>query len=395
MPEVATELQTYRFDQMAVQVKDKIHPDEADVDRYVGLEHIDPESLKIRRWGEPSDVESTKILFRAGDIIFGKRRAYQRKLAVADFDGICSAHAMVLRPKTDVVLKEFLPFFMQTDTFMERAVKISVGGLSPTINWKDLAKEEFALPPIEEQQSLALLYGSFSKSIEAIESATSAATTLRASAEDSLCLQGEEDCEHVSLGDCLSHVMDFRGRTPKKLGMEWGGNIPALSAMNVLMDRLDLSKDTKYGSRELYDRWMTQGKLVAGDILFTTEAPLGNICLLDQDGQFILSQRVIALRANADRIDPYFLNAVMRTSFFRRELDRRTTGTTAKGIRVASLVEIPIRVPPMSAQRRAVTAISETKCAIDRLDARHRLLRSMMRSHLNSIAVTPRGSDAV
>ena len=155
MPETLKDTQVFRFDQMAVQVKDKVDPSEADVDRYVGLEHIDPQSLKIRRWGETSDVESSKIIFKAGDIIFGKRRAYQRKLAVADFDGICSAHAMVLRPKTDVVLEEFLPFFMQSEIFMDRAVKISVGGLSPTINWGDLAKEEFALPPLEEQRRIA------------------------------------------------------------------------------------------------------------------------------------------------------------------------------------------------------------------------------------------------
>ena len=156
MPETLKQTQLFRFDQMAVQVKDKIdNPAEADVDRYVGLEHIDPESLKIRRWGETTDVESSKIIFKSGDIIFGKRRAYQRKLAVADFDGICSAHAMVLRPKTHVVLEEFLPFFMQSDIFMDRAVKISVGGLSPTINWSDIAKEEFALPPLEEQRRIA------------------------------------------------------------------------------------------------------------------------------------------------------------------------------------------------------------------------------------------------
>ena len=79
MSETFKQTQLFRFDQMAVQVKDKVEPEEADVDRYVGLEHIDPESLKIRRWGEPSDVESSKILFQSGDIIFGKRRAYQRK----------------------------------------------------------------------------------------------------------------------------------------------------------------------------------------------------------------------------------------------------------------------------------------------------------------------------
>lgn len=101
---------------------------------YVGLEHLDPDSLRIRRWGSPDDVEATKLCFKSGDIIFGRRRAYQRKLGVAEFDGTCSAHAMVLRAKPEVVLPEFLPFFMQSDLFMNRAVKISVGSLSPTIN---------------------------------------------------------------------------------------------------------------------------------------------------------------------------------------------------------------------------------------------------------------------
>ena len=144
-----------RFDQIAAQINDRVdNPAEAGVERYVGLEHLDPDSLRIRRWGEPTDVESTKLRFQPGDIIFGKRRVYQRKVAVADFEGICSAHAMVLRAKPGAVLPEFLPFLMQSDLFMERALSISVGSLSPTINWKALAAEEFLLPPIQEQARL-------------------------------------------------------------------------------------------------------------------------------------------------------------------------------------------------------------------------------------------------
>ena len=74
MLEMLKRTQVFRFDQMAAQVKDKIDPAEADVDRYVGLEHIDPESLNIRRWGETTEVKSSTILFRSGDIIFGKRQ---------------------------------------------------------------------------------------------------------------------------------------------------------------------------------------------------------------------------------------------------------------------------------------------------------------------------------
>lgn len=93
------------FGDVAFCVNDRIdNPTDADVERYVGLEHLDSDSLVIRRWGAPSDVTATKLRFRKGDIIFGRRRVYQRKLAVADFDGICSAHSLVLRAKSRVVL---------------------------------------------------------------------------------------------------------------------------------------------------------------------------------------------------------------------------------------------------------------------------------------------------
>lgn len=165
-----------RFDQIAMQINDRVdNPAESGVDRYVGLEHLDPDSLRIRRWGEPSDVESTKLRFQPGDIIFGKRRVYQRKISVADFEGICSAHAMVLRAKPGAVLPEFLPFFMQSDLFMERALSISVGSLSPTINWKAIAAEEFLLPPIQEQARQVDTLMAFDDAIFAAESSRKAA----------------------------------------------------------------------------------------------------------------------------------------------------------------------------------------------------------------------------
>jgi type I restriction enzyme S subunit len=173
----AASVTTFRFDQMATLINDRVdNPAESGVERYVGLEHLDADSLRIRRWGGITEVESTKLRFQPGDIIFGKRRVYQRKLAVAEFEGICSAHAMVLRAKANVALPEFLPFFMQSDHFMERALEISVGSLSPTINWTTLAAQEFVLPPIEEQRRLA----------ETLRATESASETLRALAERSV-----------------------------------------------------------------------------------------------------------------------------------------------------------------------------------------------------------------
>ncbi len=143
------------FGEFAESIGERAEPKDAQEEIYVGLEHLDPQCLHIRRWGKGSDVIGGKLRFRKGDIIFGKRRAYQRKLAVAEFSGICSAHALVMRAKPDMILPEFLPFLMMSDRFMNRAVEISVGSLSPTINWTTLKQQTFDLPPLDQQRRIA------------------------------------------------------------------------------------------------------------------------------------------------------------------------------------------------------------------------------------------------
>src|SRR5574344_1106548 len=144
----------YRFDQIAINSTAKKTPTESDKEHYIGLEHIDSECFGITRWGSDVAPIGEKLIMKKGDVLFGKRRAYQRKLAIAPFDGIFSAHGMVLRPNEEVIDKNYFPFFMSSDVFMERAVQISVGGLSPTINWKDLREQEFSLPPLSELKVL-------------------------------------------------------------------------------------------------------------------------------------------------------------------------------------------------------------------------------------------------
>ena len=111
----------------------------------------------------------TKLKIYEGDIIFGKRRAYLRKIAVSHFDGIASAHSMILRANVKNIEKEFLPYFMQSDIFMNRAVQISEGSLSPTIKSKTLAQQEFKLPKKEKQNDLILLFKQFDASMEQLE----------------------------------------------------------------------------------------------------------------------------------------------------------------------------------------------------------------------------------
>lgn len=145
----------YRFEQIVFNSTKKKKPTEEDKYTYLGLEHLDPGSLHVTRFGSDVAPIGEKLIMTEGDVLFGKRRAYQKKVAIAPFDGIFSAHGMVLRPNEEVIDKSFFPLFISSDYFLDAAIKISVGSLSPTINWRDLKKLEFELPEMEEQRDLA------------------------------------------------------------------------------------------------------------------------------------------------------------------------------------------------------------------------------------------------
>lgn len=156
----------FRFDEIAINSTEKKKPVEEDKKHYLGLEHLDPGQLKISRYGSEVAPIGEKLIMKKGDVLFGKRRAYQKKVAIAPFDGIFSAHGMVLRPNEEVISKELFPFFISSDYFLDDAIRISVGSLSPTINWRDLRKLEFSLPDKAEQDKLAELLWGIEENIE-------------------------------------------------------------------------------------------------------------------------------------------------------------------------------------------------------------------------------------
>ena len=147
----------YKFTEIAINSTEKKKPTEADKDTYIGLEHLDSGTLTVSRWGADVAPIGEKLLMKKGDVLFGKRRAYQKKVGIAPFDGIFSAHGMVLRPRENVITKEYFPLFISSDYFLNEAIRISVGSLSPTVNWKDLKELEFYIPTIEEQRRITPL----------------------------------------------------------------------------------------------------------------------------------------------------------------------------------------------------------------------------------------------
>lgn len=147
------------FGDVVRQVKDRVDPEQSGLERYVAGEHMETDDLRLRRWGDIGDGylgPAFHMRFKPGHVLYGSRRTYLRKVAVADFEGITANTTYVLEPKNpNVLLPELLPFIMQTEAFNQHSVRESKGSVNPYVNFSDLAWYEFALPPIEEQRHLA------------------------------------------------------------------------------------------------------------------------------------------------------------------------------------------------------------------------------------------------
>ena len=166
--------------------------------------------------------------------------------------------------------------------------------------------------------------------------------------------------EFERLGN-LAKFIDYRGRTPVKTA----SGVPLITAKNVRLGFLS-REPQEFVSKKEYDDWMTRGFPRIGDILYTTEAPLGNVAIVDIGEPFALAQRVICIQFHEPKISSY-LKIALLSEQVRRQIEAEATGMTATGIKASRLKEIPIPIPPLAEQRRIVAKVDELMTLCDRM----------------------------
>lgn len=156
----------------------------------------------------------------------------------------------------------------------------------------------------------------------------------------------------VPLGDVLELVIDHRGKTPKKMGFEdfHDSGYPVLSAKHVKTSGLAHLDTIRYANQEMYDKWM-KVPVEKGDVVLTSEAPMGETFYIDGSVQYLLGQRVFGLRPKEKIIEPLYLQAWLSSGLGQSKLQARATGSTVQGIKQSELLKIDIELPPLSVQR--------------------------------------------
>ena len=340
------------FGAFAQSINERVEPSQAGDEIYVGLEHLDPQDLHIRRWGKGSDVIGTKLRFRKSDLIFGRRRAYQRKLAVAEFDGICSAHAMVVRAKPDMMLPEFLPFLMMSDRFMNRAVEISVGSLSPTINWTTLKLEEFAIPPLDQQRRIAEILWAVDEVRCMWDRHERSLTTLHKSRLQEVFGRSEDQWPRKALEDIARVERGKFSHRPRNLPEFYGGSHPFVQTGDVQNANRLLTK-FEYSLTDLGTIYSKS--FPAGTIFVSIAAVIGATAI--SDCEVFVTDSVVGIVTTTE-MDVDYVELFLRSQRHFLE-SQAATQTAQKNINLQVLRPLQLSCPPRTVQKELAQQILE------------------------------------
>lgn len=369
------------FSEIAQSISERVDPTTTDLETYVGLEHIDAESIRIKRFGNREDVTGTKLRCYPGDVIFGRRRAYQRKAAICEFDGFCSAHSLVLRAIPEVIDPKLFPFFLHSDQFMHRAVDISVGGLSPTINWTKLKKEEFLLPPKDEQAKLAeLLYGAN----EVVENQNTVHSKMKTvlEAERWQLNQGELT---KYLGEELTTLI-AKGSSPKWQGFKYADSgVLFVTSENVRDDEIDL-KEGKYLPLEFHEK-QKRSKLKKGDVLINlVGASIGRLAVFDVDVENAnVNQAVGVFRCKPELVSPEYIVQYLLERENNDRLVNNQSESARPNLSLFNLREFDFFLPGLEEQQRRLKKIVVVKEATEASRSQLAVSRSLLKSLINQI----------
>jgi type I restriction enzyme S subunit len=396
---VPTGWEKVRFGEIAKNVTDRIdNPKESDLKDYIGLEHLDTDEIRIKRYGSPDEVEATKLICKKGDIIFGKRRAYLRKLSITSRDAVVSAHSMVLRAKEEKVLPNFLPWFMQSTQFWKTAFAISEGSLSPTIKWKTLANQEFWLPSREEQGKISILLWSIQENIDKTEKLIEATEKLKRGLLEELLTKGigHKKFKKSELGEipeeweCKTLFEAARNREEAVQTGPFGAQlhsydyvetgVPLILIRNIENNEI-VSENTPFITEEKA-RQLGRYRILPGDIVFSRVADVGRAAVAENEHSgWMISGQLLRVRLDNPSIRNDFVKFVIKTSRFKEILTAKTVGSTRDSINTTILGEMPIVIPSLQEQDKICKILNDVDSIII-LHRRHLLVMNLLRKKL-------------
>lgn len=371
---------TVRLGDVVSEISTRIdNPSEAEVDRFVGLEHFDSGELKIRRWGATGDLISAMKLFRRGDTLFARRNAYLRRASMADFDGVCSGDAIVLRPKESAIVQGLLPAVLNTDAFWEYALSHAAGSMSKRVNIRSLLSYEFALPPIEEQKRIAEVLWTADGAVEKWSKCRADLQSLVGSIlHEFVEPSSARRWPQKALGEIATVERGKFSYRPRNLPRFYGGPYPFAQTGDV---------SRANGFIRTFEYTLTEeGKKFSksfppGTVLITIAAVIGATAITETETW--ATDSVVGIVPGGG-VDVFFLEYYLRTQ--RHFLESvAATQTAQKNINLQVLRPLQVPVPPLEHQRSIAQKLGHIQKQVEATDDQMSQCRSLMRAVTNEM----------
>ena len=385
-------MEKYYFGDIVREVKVNIDRKNNPYKYYIAGNHMDTDELRLLRRGkfEGSDVgPAFHRLFKMGQVLYGSRRTYLRKVAVADFEGITANTTFVLETKDESILTQrLLPFIMQSECFTEHSIKRSKGSTNPYVLFSDLCDFEVDLPPIDKQYELADVLWS-------IEDTRAAYQELAAATEELVKSRFIEMFGNNSYPKVkASEVCDFitKGTTPPSkeiLAKESTETVPYLKVYNLsITGDLLFQQEPQYVSRKVHDGKLSRSKVYPNDVLMNIVGPpLGKFALVsDEYPEWNINQAIAIFRAKEQILPKYLLAALMQEKVMKPFIDQ-AVGVRQLNISLEQCRNLECVLPPIEEQQRFVNFVEQadkSKLAIQETLEKHAAMKAaIMRTYFH------------
>jgi restriction endonuclease S subunit len=367
-----------RFDEFAERVNETIMPAESGFNRFIGPEHIDRLDLTIRRWDEDRNLTGKKLIVRKGDIIIAKRRWYLRRVGIAPFDALCSAHTFIVRPKVGVIHPDFLRYFLLSDQFFKKALAISVGSLSPTINWGTLKSTTFLLPPIKQQEKMSEIFSAMSTVLDCHLSALSNAEITF----QKICnISFRNGSITEKLGNLAILIKDGFHNVPPRSDEGY----PVIGAGDIDGHHITIQQDCRRCSVADFEAYHKSNKPEEGDLLLGIVASIGNPTILTKNVGEIALQRSVAYIRIPDEEIKQLVRYYFFSDYGRRELLSYRKQTAQAGVYLVDLAKVAINLPPPAIRKQLLSAFIEVENIVQSIKSNISYVRNLQSSILQKL----------
>lgn len=377
-----------RFGDVVKQMKEQVNPEADGIERYVAGEHMETENVHIRKWGTVGDGYLGPAFirgFRKGQVLYGSRRTYLKKVAVAEWDGVTSNTTFVIEAVEGKLLQELLPWLMLSERFTKHSVQESKGSTNPYINFPDIAKFEFDLPPLDQQRRFAEILWAVDEALQkanALRKSVEAARSAKVEEHFNRCLENKLNIQPLDAVAKVSYGITL-GAYRKALPIER----PYLRVANLQRNAFDLSEIKTINCEE---KEIARFELADGDVLVVeghaTISEIGRAAVWRSGERGMLHQNHLIRARCSDELVPEYLNLCINggvgQDYFR---SRAKSSSGLNTINSTVVKEFPVPKTPVRSQEILVTEIDQFDGSLRAVAKNLSSLRNLAEELLNTI----------